>query len=90
LHFLTAKTLNTPRSYEYKELQYSWRSPRLGGKTQDYLLETALATAIHLPEWIFKRITLANREQPYFYLRCHRVHGRYFFNGLRGITGTKG
>jgi hypothetical protein len=46
LHFLTTKTPSTPRSYEYKELPYSWRSPRLGGKTQDYLLETALALSL--------------------------------------------
>jgi hypothetical protein len=42
LHFLTTKTPSTPRSYEYEELQYSWRSPRLGGKTKDYLLKMAL------------------------------------------------
>ena len=40
--FLAAKTPSTPRSYEYKEHQYSWRSPRLGGEIQDYLLEMAL------------------------------------------------
>ncbi len=41
LAFFNHETPSTPRSYEYKELLYSWRSPRLGGKTQDYLLETA-------------------------------------------------
>jgi hypothetical protein len=44
LYFLTTKTPSTPRSYEYKGHQYSWRSPRLGGEIQDYLLEMALAS----------------------------------------------
>ncbi len=43
VHFFTTETPSAPRSYEYKGLQYSWRSSRLGGKMQDYLLEMALA-----------------------------------------------
>jgi len=49
LHFLTTKTPSTPRSYEYEELQYSWRfsapcaeASFVSGKTKDYLLKMAL------------------------------------------------
>jgi hypothetical protein len=40
--FFTTKTPSTPRSYEYKGHQHPWRSPRLGGEIQDYLLEMAI------------------------------------------------
>ena len=52
LNFLTAKTTSTPRSYEYKELQYSWRSPRL--------VPTQRSKGLH---WRFLRKGISQRDR---------------------------